>query len=111
MTDPLILSGPESPHFRRGPKEWIAVFDEACKLQSYPKIGFGYSQIQEIADAHGIKISREGIRIKLNRYLKRGYVKKKSRGHYQIAPKGYYFFGFIDKPILKEQKAVLATPP
>jgi len=81
---------------RRAPKPWREVFSEATKLECYPKDGFGYSHILKITETKTeISITREGVRVKLNRYKNSGYVNKIGRGRFQIARKGYYFFDLL----------------
>ena len=93
MTNPIPSKATRK---RRAPKAWREVFSEATELECYAKYGFGYSHIFEIAaKKEGISISKEGIRVKLDRYKKSGYVNKINRGRFQIAHKGYYFFELL----------------
>jgi len=110
MNNQLIPS--KTRRKRRAPKRWREVFRDATELKFYAKRGFGYSNILEIVESkNDISISREGLRVKLDRYRKRGYVNKVSRGRYQIAQTGYYFFGFINDEAKEPKTAVPKTPP
>ena len=81
---------------RRAPERWREVFREATELDFYAKKGFGYSNVLSIVEAKSdMSISRESLRVKLDRYRKSGYVNKISRGRFQIAQKGYYFFELL----------------
>jgi len=94
MNDVLIPT--KTRRKRRAPKSWREVFSDATELEFYAKKGFGYSNILKLAEAkNDISISREGLRVKLERYRKSGYVNKISRGRFQIAQKGYYFFELL----------------
>ena len=94
MSDEMIPS--KARRKRRAPECWRDVFREATELQFYAKDGFGYSNVLEIAATKSdISITREGLRVKLDRYRKSGYVNKIKRGRFQIARKGYYFFDLL----------------
>ena len=80
---------------RQAPEVWRAVFAHACSLDTYPEKGFGYADIQQIAEAHDITITYESLRVKLDRYKRSLYVKKIGRGRFQIPITGYYFFDLL----------------
>jgi len=92
----MILRPPNTRKKRQAPKEWRAVILEACQLPNYAKTGFGYSEVLDIASRHGISIGRESLRVKIDRYRRNGYVKKVSRGRFQVPVTGYDFFGALE---------------
>ena len=81
---------------RRAPLKWQKIINEACALKAYEGKGFNYSDVLKIAESHDVKITRESLRVKLERYRKSEYLKKISRGHYQVSPKGYHFFASLE---------------
>lgn len=94
MNDDLIPL--KSQRKRRAPEAWRKVFQEATKLDCYSKKGFGYSDILEITENKPkVSISRESLRVKLDRYRISGYVNKIDRGRFQVTLKGYYFFDLL----------------
>jgi len=91
----VILETTANTRKRQAPKAWRAIIAEACEIKTYAKNGFGYADIQKIAESHKVKITYESLRVKLDRYKKSNYVKKIARGRFQIPITGYYFFDLL----------------
>lgn len=81
---------------RQVPNEWRTVFEKVFGPESYDGNSFGSEMVMKIAISEGLTISKEGLRVKLARYVQKGYLKKIKRGRYGLGPKGYYFFGLLE---------------
>lgn len=110
MSD-VILKESSRTRSRRAPEAWRKVISDACDDKKYPLRGFGLPEIMELAKNHGVEISYGGLRVKLNRYLNKGYIKRISHGRYHVPVSGYRFFGLELHKTTEPKTAVPQTPP
>jgi len=80
---------------RKAAKIWREIIARACGLNEYPQYGFGYQDVLTIAEALGVSITYESLRVKFDRYKNSLYLKKVGRGRFQVPPTGYYFFDLL----------------
>ena len=86
---------------RQVPKEWSDVFGQIFQSENYSGESFSSGSVMALAKSKDLEITKEALRVKLSRYVRRGYLKKVKRDQYGLGPNGYYFFGLLDQELLR----------
>ncbi len=81
---------------------WKKVFYNIDRKYPSPKT-FTLSEVVELLDRDRVvKITRESLRVKLARYVSKGYLVKIKRATYRISNEGGIYFGLLETKSKKE---------
>ena len=85
---------------RRAPILWRDVFFMICR--SHHPNSFFIEDVYAAACKVGIDILPESLRVKLARYVSKGFLNKTGRKEYQLTTRGQIFFDLITRDTVSE---------
>lgn len=90
----MAESKPTRTRRRQAHAKWRQVFHQFEPQHPTP---FTLSDVRDIVTRDKFEISTDGLRVKLARYVKSGYLLKVGRAKYRFTNKGFHFFGLLEK--------------
>ena len=90
----MAESQPKKLRRRQAHAKWRQVFHQFEAQHPTP---FTLSEVRDIVTRDKFAISTDGLRVKLARYVKSGYLVKVGRAKYRFTNEGFHFFGLLEK--------------
>jgi len=100
----MTESQPMRTRRRQAHAKWRQVFHHFEPQHPTP---FTLSDVRDIVTRDKYEISTDGLRVKLARYVKSGYLVKVDRAEYRFTNKGFHFFGLLEKQQNRKDEFVM----